>query len=61
MMMTDLAKKRHGSADLYTPIHPPPVGSMTSRFSGKEPALLSRTQESGGNRAYSTASPYKSL
>ena len=22
---TDLAKKRHGSADLHTPIHPPPL------------------------------------
>ena len=24
---TDLAKKRHGSADLHTPIHPPPLNT----------------------------------
>ena len=24
----DLAQKRHGSADLHTPIHPPPVGAL---------------------------------
>ena len=25
---TDLAKKRHGSADLHTPIHPPPLSRL---------------------------------
>ena len=25
---TNLVKKRHGSADLHTPINPPPVGAL---------------------------------
>ena len=32
----NLAKKRHGSADLHTPIHPPP-----NRFSAKLPSKIS--------------------
>ena len=28
---TDLAEKRHGSADLHTPIHPPPQGPAGSK------------------------------
>ena len=27
------------------------IGSITSRWSGKEPALVDRTLETGGNRA----------
>jgi len=27
--LTDLAKKRHGSVDLHTPIHPPLKGAPT--------------------------------
>ena len=43
---TDLAKKRHGSADLHTPIHPPLYDSVflqfqSPQFQQRSPKLLS--------------------